>query len=94
MLITDWKANIHEMFEPGKEVITYRTTEECAELVQYYLDHDDERETIARAGQERTLHEHTYHHRMQELLIVLERYLSQQTRAGNVLSVGVSNKDQ
>lgn len=76
LLITDWKANLHEMFEPGKEVVAYRTPEECAELIQYYLEHDDEREVIARAGQRRTLQEHTYYHRMQELMDIVERYLT------------------
>lgn len=75
LLITDWKENLHEMFEPGKEVVAYRTPEECAELIQYYLEHDDEREAIARAGQQRTLREHTYYQRMQELVEIVRKYL-------------------
>lgn len=90
MLITDWKVDIEEIFQPGKEVVTYRTPEECAELVQYYLEHADEREAIARAGRERTLREHTYYQRMQELLTILERHLAQRGRAKNVLTVGGS----
>jgi hypothetical protein len=76
LLITDWKVNLSEMFEPGKEVVTYRTPEECAELIEYYLDHPDERAAIAQAGQRRTLQEHTFYHRMQELSAILERHLS------------------
>lgn len=75
LLITDWKVNLHEMFEPGKEVIAYRTPEECRELIRYYLEHDEEREAIARAGQQRTLREHTYYQRMQELVKVARKYL-------------------
>lgn len=75
LLITDWKENLHEMFELSKEVIAYRTPEECAELIQYYLEHDDERKAIARAGQKRTLREHTYYHRMQELVDIVRKYL-------------------
>ena len=75
LLITDWKVNLHEMFEPGKEVVAYRSPEECAELIQYYLEHDDEQEAIARAGQERTLREHTYYQRMQELVEIVRKYL-------------------
>lgn len=75
LLITDWKVNLHEMFEPGKEVVAYRTPEECVELIQYYLEHDDEREAIARAGQQRTLKEHTYYNRMQELVDLVSKYL-------------------
>ncbi len=75
LLITDWKEDLHEMFELGREVVSYHTAEECAELIQYYLEHNDERETIAHAGQQRTLREHTYYHRMQKLLDIVKKYL-------------------
>jgi spore maturation protein CgeB len=67
-LLTDWKENLKEMFEPGKEVLTYRGPDECAELIQYYLDHEEERQAIGLAGQTRTLREHTYDLRMQEFV--------------------------
>jgi hypothetical protein len=92
LLITDWKENLHEMFEPGKEVVAYRTPDECAELIRYYLEHDEEREAIARAGQERTLREHTYYKRMQELVDILERYLSYPKSAARVISVPGSQR--
>lgn len=75
LLITDWKENLHELFEPGKEVVTYHTPEECAELIVYYLEHEEEREAIARAGQKRTLREHTYYHRMQEFVDIVRKYI-------------------
>ena len=75
LLVTDWKENLGEMFEPGREVVAYRSPEECVELVRYYLDHDAERERIARAGQERTLREHTYYHRMRELVDIVRAHL-------------------
>ena len=75
LLVTDWKENLHEMFEPGKEVVAYRTPEECLDLVKYYLDHDNESEAIAHAGQERTLREHTYYQRMQEFMGIVGKYL-------------------
>jgi Uncharacterized protein conserved in bacteria len=75
LLITDWKENLYEMFEPGKEVVGYKSPEECLELIQYYLGHNEERETIADAGQARTLKEHTYYQRMQELVAIVRKYL-------------------
>jgi len=75
LLITDWKVNLHEMFEPGKEVVAYRSPEECVELITYYLQHDRERKAIARAGQERTLRQHTYNCRMQELVDIVRKCL-------------------
>jgi spore maturation protein CgeB len=76
LLLTDWKGNLGEMFVPGKEVLAYRTVEECAELIRYYLKHDGERETIARTGQARTLRDHTYCQRMQELVGIVGKLLS------------------
>jgi len=75
LLVTDMKRNLHEMFEVGKEVVAFRTPEECAELIQYYLEHEDERMAIARAGQERTLRDHTYYNRMLEFVDIVERCL-------------------
>jgi hypothetical protein len=75
LLITDWKKNLAEMFEPGREVVVYRSAAECAELIRYYLDHDDEREAIAQAGQKRTCREHTYEQRMQEFVEIVGAHL-------------------
>jgi hypothetical protein len=75
LLVTDWKKNLHEMFEPGKEVVAYHTPEECVEMIRYYLEHENERQAIARAGQQRTLRDHTCRHRMEELVSIVERYL-------------------
>ena len=61
--------------QPGKEVVAYRTAEECAEMVQYYLEHDKEREAIASAGQRRTLRDHTYYQRIQEFEAIVKKYL-------------------
>lgn len=68
LLVTDWKRNLGEIFKEGEELVAYRTPEECVELLRYYSGHDDERRAIAQAGQKRTLREHTYYQRMQELV--------------------------
>ena len=76
MLLTDRKDNLGELFEIGKEVVTYASPEEAAELIHHYLIHPDEAQAIAKAGQARTLREHTYRHRMEELVPILEKYLA------------------
>jgi spore maturation protein CgeB len=75
LLLTDWKQNLHELFEPDAEVVTYRTPEECVEKIRYYLEHEDDRARIAQAGQARTLRDHTYRSRMEELVALVEKYL-------------------
>ncbi len=76
LLLTDRKDNLYELFEIGKEVVAYSSKEEAAELVRHYLNHPQEAERIAKAGQARTLREHTYAQRMQELVPILKRNLS------------------
>ncbi len=75
MLITDYKDNLGELFEIGKEIETYKTKEELLEKVNYYLAHEDERKKIAEAGQKRTIKDHTYEIRMKELIDILNKYL-------------------
>lgn len=75
MLLTDRKDNLHELFDIGREVVAYSSKEEAAELVGHYLAHPEEAAQIAQAGQARTLREHTYAQRMQELVPILQRYL-------------------
>jgi len=76
MLLTDYKDNLSDLFEIGKEIVAYRSNYECVELIRYYTEHESERATIASAGQKRTLCEHTYHHRMEELVRIVNRYMS------------------
>jgi spore maturation protein CgeB len=76
LLITDRKDNLGELFEVGKEVVAYSSPEEAAEMIRYYIAHPEEARAISRAGQARTLRDHTYQRRMEELVPVLERYLA------------------
>jgi spore maturation protein CgeB len=75
MLITDEKDNLGELFENGKEVVAYRGADDLVEKIKHYLSHEDERASIARVGQERTLRNHTYGQRMEQLEQILEAYL-------------------
>ena len=66
-LITDWKVNLAELFEPDVEVIAYKNAEECAEKVNYLLRNENEFRKIAEAGQKRTLRDHTLQQRVGQL---------------------------
>lgn len=65
LLITDWKQNLHEMFDPQREVVAYRDEAECLSLIERYMADAPARTQIAAAGQRRTLTEHTFMNRMQ-----------------------------
>lgn len=74
-LVTDWKENITELFTPEKEVVTYKTAEECVEKVKWLLEHPAEREAIAKAGQVRALRDHTFTRRALRLDEIIRREL-------------------
>jgi spore maturation protein CgeB len=82
-LVTDSRIDLDRFFDVGKEVVAYNGAADCVEKINYLLDHEEERAAIAAAGQRRTLEEHTYHHRMQELAESLEATLtSARSRSG------------
>lgn len=71
LLVTDSKPNLSELFDVGREIVAYSSAEECVEQLRHYLKHEDERRAIAEAGQRRTLREHTYRRRAEELVGML-----------------------
>lgn len=71
-LITDMKSNLSQMFEPDVEVIAYESADEAVELAMGLLDDTRRLAGMAKAGQARTLSEHTYAVRMKELLKIIE----------------------
>ncbi|MBN2653638.1 MAG: glycosyltransferase [Nitrospirae bacterium] len=63
-LLTDAQDSISDLFEPGKEVITYSSQQEAADLARHFLDNESGRRAVAQAAHQRVLNEHTYRHRM------------------------------
>ena len=81
LLVTDHKDNLHELFRPGAEVVAYRDAGEAIELVRrLHAEQPQDAAAIAGAGQARTLRDHTYRHRMEELVEILGAYLKRNSR--------------
>lgn len=74
LLLTDAKRNLGELFEPGREVVAYEGADDLVEQARHLLAHEGERAAIARAGQARTLRDHTYETRMRELAEILRKH--------------------
>jgi len=87
LLITDYKDNLADLFEIGREVVAYRTPEECVALIRYYRDHPDEAAAIAHAGQARTLRDYGYPLNMRETALNLARHLRYQTESARLPEV-------
>lgn len=74
-LLTDWKENLSELFEPDVEVAAYRSVDECAEKLAWLLSNDEARAGIAAAGQRRVLASHTFAHRAAEIDDLVQNHL-------------------
>lgn len=74
-LVTDHKENISELFEPDKEIITYRNAEECIDKIKWLLSHPAEMEKIAKAGQQRTLRDHSIESRACQIDEIIRNHL-------------------
>lgn len=79
-LLTDWKVNLHELFEPDKEVVVYKSADECVEKVKWLLRYPKKLEEIAFAGQTRTMKDHTYAQRGWQFDEIIKKALRQKTK--------------
>jgi len=66
-LLTGYTEKLEDLYIQGKEMDCFFNINELIEKIKYYLSHDEERERIAKAGYERTLRDHTYEKRFNEI---------------------------
>jgi spore maturation protein CgeB len=74
-LVTDWKPNLKDFFDPETEIVSYKNVDEAAEKIKYLLQNDHERNSIAAAGQKRTLQNYTMKIRLQQLIPNIIKHL-------------------
>lgn len=67
LVITSPADDLDQFYEPDKEMVFYSHLDELASKINYYLEHDNERERIAEAGYQKTLRFHSYEKRFQEI---------------------------
>jgi glycosyltransferase involved in cell wall biosynthesis len=73
-LLTGNADNLKEYYEDGKEIVIFNSTDELIDKASYYLSHDIERQRIAENGYQRTLAEHTWHHRYDTIFKHIEEH--------------------
>lgn len=67
-VLVNYQEDLAAEFEDGKELVMYRSLEEMVDKVRYYLEHEDERKAIARAGYEKVLREYNYAEKLRGIL--------------------------
>jgi len=66
MLITDYAPGLEECFEIDKEIILMKG--DGTEQMKYFIENDDEREKIAKAGYERSIKDHKMEDRLSKMI--------------------------
>lgn len=71
-LLSNAQPELLEYFEDRKEVVLFRSAEEALDLAGYYLEHEDERKSIAAAGLERVKKDFRYDLKIKEMLEIAD----------------------
>lgn len=66
-VLTDDRAQMQRLFEPGREIAVYQKPEDIPGLVERYLSAPGERRKITERARARILDQHTYEHRLMTL---------------------------
>ncbi|WP_025699813.1 CgeB family protein, partial [Paenibacillus durus] len=69
--LSDVRDDLASFYNPGEEIVTFSTPQEMIDKIRYYLTHEEERQAIVLKGLERTLRDHTYPKRVNQLLATI-----------------------
>jgi len=72
-LLTDWREQMEELFEPGLETAAYREPGEIPDLLRHYLDTPPAREAVVSRARDRILAGHDYSDRLKLMLKTVRR---------------------
>ena len=72
MQVSDGGEYLDAFFETGREIVGYHDIDDMIDKIRYYLDHDGEREEIARNAYRRVMREHRIGDRLREAGAMIE----------------------
>jgi len=75
LLITENTSDLNQKFRIDEEVIVYDDFADLVNKIKYYVAHDNERESISKAGQKACFERHGYDKRIREFENILYKYL-------------------
>jgi|CXWL01.1.fsa_nt_gi hypothetical protein len=73
LYLTHDNPDLYQLFEVGKEIVTYCSPSDCVEKVKTFLKDDHGREQIAAAGRTRAVRAHTWDRRFNDLFDSLSK---------------------
>jgi spore maturation protein CgeB len=82
LVVTEAGKNTADLFEPGKEILTYESIDHAVKVTKQALSDFDTYSKLAKSGQDRTLTQHTFSNRARELQAELEVLLENKRNSG------------
>lgn len=73
MQLTDYRSELPERYDVGSEIAVFRNASELMAQIDYYLNHEEERMKMAVRSFRRTRREHTFLHRIAQMIPLLEQ---------------------
>lgn len=74
-IVSNTYQGIEEWFEPGKEIYVVHSPEEALDRYRFLLAHEPIRLAVGAAARNRVLQQHTFRHRAQQLIKIIQSYL-------------------
>jgi spore maturation protein CgeB len=71
--LIEFKDDLKDHFIENEEIVAFNQFDDLVEKVGYYIESENERKQIARKAKERVLKEHTFQHRIEKMIQVIEK---------------------
>lgn len=71
-LLTDWKSDLSDYFEEGKEVLTFKSVEDLIEKMKFLIRNPNNAKVLGQNAQSRVLQEHTTDIKINRLSKIIE----------------------
>lgn len=71
-LLTNYQADFMESFVPNEDFVYFTSMDEALALIDYYLEHEEERQRIAENGRRKVAEQHSYLVHLKEILSIVE----------------------
>lgn len=70
-LLSNWQAEFEDYFVPGEDLVLYDGENDLLEKIDYYLNHEEERKSIAEHGYQKVKQYHSFEVRLKEMLDIV-----------------------
>lgn len=75
-IIHPYSAGLAKEYVDGKQIVFYHSRQECIELIDYYIEHEKEREDLRMAGYLKTVGSYRYYDRCKTMIDVVKKRLN------------------